>query len=587
MNKLKVLKRLFELLKPYKSRLITAFLATIGVSVTTGAIAYVIKPIMNYIFVNKESQYLYTLPIAVILIFLIRGVFFIYQNYQMTFCAIKVLVQLRSLLYQKIIRLPLEFFDQSRVGYLMSRIVNDVELIRRGIPIINTLAQRVITTLVLIGVAFYQSFILTLCFLIVLPLVVYTNYYVNKKLRKFSHKRQSKVADLSSILQEIFNSMMVVKSAATENKEIEKFDRENRWLEKITLKREIYNMMNAPIIQICLGIGMGIVLLFGGSLVIKGEMTPGGLFSFLTALILIFRPLGKVGDANIRIQEAIVGAERVFSLLDSPDIKEEETGKIELKEPFQELIFKNVYFTYPGSSEPALKNINFTVKRGQKVAIVGPSGAGKSTIVKLITQFYRPTKGNILINGRDISEFTLKSLRKYISIVTQGSTLFNTSIRENILYGTEEVDDNKLREVASIAYADAFIENLPDGYDTIVRERGNALSEGQKQRIIIARALLKNPELLILDEATSALDTESEFLVRKAIENLLKGRTAIIIAHRLTTILNADKIIVLDRGEIVDQGIHEELLSRCDLYKKLYELEFASDVEDKEYAHIL
>jgi subfamily B ATP-binding cassette protein MsbA len=580
-SKLQTVKRFLVFLKPYKYRLITAFLATIIVSSTTGAIAYIVKPIMNYIFINKETKYLYTLPFVIISIFLIRGAFNIYQDYQMRSCSLKILEKIRGMLYQKIIRLPLEFFDGAQVGSLMSSIVNDVELIRRGIPLFVNFSKRFFTTIALIGVAFYQSYILTLCAMIVLPLVIYPIYYLNKKLRKFSNKRQSKVADLSSILQEIFSSMVVIKSSATEAKEIEKFNKENKLLKKITLKREIYNILTTPIMELCLGIGMSVVLFYGGNLVIKGEMSSGQLFSFITALSLIFNPLTKMGDNNIQLQESIVGAERVFAILDSPDIKEEELGKIELKEPLKELEFKNINFTYPSSTNPALKNINFTVKRGEKIAIVGPSGSGKSTIVKLITRFYKPTEGTILINGKDISEYTLESLRRYVSIIAQGSTLFHSSVKDNLKYGTENIDDEMMVKAATIAYAHDFIVNLPNGYDTIVGERGSTLSEGQKQRIIIARALLKNPELLILDEATSALDMESEFLVRKAIENLLKDRTAIIIAHRLTTILNADRIIVIGNGEIVDQGKHDELLSRCELYKKLYELEFASEYEEQ------
>lgn len=580
-SKLKTIKKLLKFLKPYKFKLLSALIATFVVSGTTGAIAYIVEPAMNYIFINKEMRYLYTIPLAITLIFLIRGIFQFYVDYQVKSCALYIIENIRNLLYKKILKLPLEFFDKSQVGFLMSRIVNDVELIRRGIPIFITMTKRIVTSSVLLGVAFFQSYKLTLAALIVFPLIVYPIYYINKKLRKFSNKRQTKVADISSILQEIFSSMMIIKSSATENKEIEKFNAENKRLRKITLKGEVYNIITTPAMELCLGIGVSFVLLYGGSLVIKGEMTPGDLFSFITAITLVFNPLTKIGNANIQFQESIVGAERVFSMLDSPDIKEEQVGKIEIKEPFEKLKFENISFTYPSSVEPALRNINFEVKRGEKIAIVGPSGSGKSTIVKLITRFYTPNDGKILINDKDISNFTLESLRRYVSIITQGSTLFRTTIKENIKYGIDNVDDEEIKRAAKIAYADIFIENLPEKYDTVVGERGSTLSEGQKQRIIIARALLKNPELLILDEATSALDMESEFLVRKAIENLLKDRTAIIIAHRITTILNSDRIIVINSGEIVDQGTHDELLNRCELYKKLYELEFATENEEQ------
>ena len=579
------LKKLLIYLKPYKFKIITAFISMIIVSSTTGAIAYLVEPIMNHIFVNKDKTYLYILPFAIIIIFLIKGIFKIYQDYQMKYCSLKILEKIRSDLYKKIIKLPLEFFDQAQVGMLMSRMINDVENIRRSFPQMISFVRRILTVMFLIGVAYYQSFLLAICATVVLPLIAFPIYIINKKLRKFSHKRQSKIADMSSILQEVFSSMNVIKSSASEAKEVKKFDNENRRLLKITLKRELINTITGPILEVCIGVGLALVVLFGGLQVISGKITPGDLFSFITALSLIFNPLTKIGDSNIIIQEALVGAERVFSILESPDIIEEEEGKDVLNEPFKELVFKNVNFSYANSKEPALKDINFSVKSGERIAIVGPSGAGKSTIVKLITRFYKPSDGEILINNRNISDFTLNSLRNYITIVTQNSTLFNVSIKDNITYGSEVFNDDDIRRVSKIAYAHEFIERLPNGYDTIVGERGSHLSEGQKQRIIIARALLKNPKLLILDEATSSLDTESEFIVRKAIENLLMNRTAIIIAHRLTTILNAHKIIVIDKGEIVDIGTHDELLQRCPLYKKLYSMEFSKDITLEEKQH--
>ena len=570
-------KKLLLYLKPYKFRIITAFISMLIVSSTTGAIAYIVKPIMNYIFVNKDKTYLFFLPVIIIVIFLIRGIFEIFQDYQMKYASLKILESIRSALYKKIIRLPLEFFDQSQVGMLMSRMINDVENIRRSFPQMISFLKRILTVLFLIGVAYYQSFLLASCATIVLPLIAFPIYIINKKLRRFSRRRQSKLADMSSILQEVFSSMNVIKSSASETREVKKFNKENRRLLKITLKREIINTISGPILEVCTGIGLALVIVFGGAQVIQNKITPGDLFSFITAISLIFNPLTKIGDSNIILQEALVGAERVFAILESPDILEEEEGKEILIGHLEELIFKKVYFTYATAKEPALKNINFMINSGERVAIVGPSGSGKSTIVKLITRFYKPDSGEILINNKRISDFTLNSLRNYITIVTQSSSLFNASIKENIAYGLETFNNDDIEKVAKIAYAHEFIEKLPDGYNTIIGERGSTLSEGQKQRIIVARALLKNPELLILDEATSALDTESEFLVRKALENLLINRTAIIIAHRLTTILNANRIIVINKGEIIDIGIHEELLKRCSLYKKLYELEFVSD----------
>ncbi len=320
--------------------------------------------------------------------------------------------------------------------------------------------------------------------------------------------------------------------------------------------------------------GMGFVIWYGGNQVIQGESTPGTFFSFMTALMMLYEPFKRISKSNLAIQKALAGAERVFHLLDSEEYKEEQGGKDAFQPPLQTLDFKDVSFHYPNSEYWALQNIDLQIRAGEKIAIVGPSGAGKTTLVNLIPRFYRPQHGMISLNGKDLSEYQLKSLRLAIGIVSQETILFNATVKENISYGLNGINESMIRNVCQSAQAHDFIQQLPQGYDTEIGERGIKLSGGQKQRLTIARALLKDPPLLILDEATSALDTESERLVQKALENLLRDRTSIIIAHRLSTILSADRIVIMDEGKILDVGSHSYLLNNCSLYGKLYEMQF-------------
>jgi subfamily B ATP-binding cassette protein MsbA len=342
----------------------------------------------------------------------------------------------------------------------------------------------------------------------------------------------------------------------------------------------MYNEMSSPIMELIGAVGMGLVIWYGGSQVIAGKSTPGTFFSFMTGLIMLYEPFKSINSANLSIQRALAGAERVFEILDSKTINVETQGKTVYDHQFENLCFDDVTFSYPGTEEPALKNIALTIKAGERIAIVGSSGSGKTTLAGLIPRFHDPQAGQILLNNTPLAQFTLESLRKGIGIVSQDAFLFNTSIAENIAYGQTNVDFDRIRQAAQAAYAHEFIEELPEGYETIVGERGVKLSGGQKQRITIARAILKNPSLLILDEATSALDTESEAIVQKALNNLMQNRTSIVIAHRLSTVISADRIVVMNRGEIMDVGKHEELLQRCGVYANLYRIQFESSKED-------
>ncbi|KUJ96285.1 MAG: Lipid A export ATP-binding/permease protein MsbA [Desulfonauticus sp. 38_4375] len=573
-HSLKLFKRCLSYFWPYKFRIFISLISMAIVAACSAAAAFLVKPALDDIFINKDKQALIFIPIALVVVFIIKGIFRFLQNYEMNYCGLKVLETLRNELHSKIVRLPIYFFDENQTGMLMSRILSDVTLIRASLPSLVMLIRQVLTMLGLLFVVFYRDPYLATFAVLVLPVAVYPFIYFGKKLRKLGRKNQSKISDISSFLQEIFSGIKVVKAFSTEEKEDKNFQKENSRLVNIAIKEIKYNELSSPVMEFIGAVGAGLVVWYGGSQVVAGESTPGTFFSFMTALVMLYDPLKKLTSANLTIQKALAGAERVFQILDSPELAIERAGEKELKPPFKELVFKDVTFTYPGSEKPALQNINLTIKNGEKVAIVGPSGAGKSTLVNLIPRFYIQQKGTIFLNGLPLEEYSLTSLRLFMGIVSQDNFLFNTTIRENIRYGLTEASEEEVIAAAKAAYAHDFIMKLPQQYDTVIGERGVKLSGGQKQRITIARAILKNPPLLILDEATSALDTESERIVQKALDNLMAKRTSIVIAHRLSTVLSSDKIVVLNQGEIVAIGKHEELLNDCELYRKIYEMQF-------------
>lgn len=579
-NSLYFLKRSGQYFRPYTWRIIFSLISMGIVGACTGLAAFLVQPALDDIFINKDKQALLTIPLLVILVFACKGLFRVTEIYHMQYSALKVLEQLRNDLYAKMIKLPVGFFETSHVGMLMSRIINDVNLLRNSIPEIISLLRQAITMIALIFVAFYRDAFLATWAIIVLPLAFLPLIYFGRKLRRVGRRNQAKIADISTILQEIFSAIRVVKAFAMEGAERRKFRVQNEKLVNIALKGTFYTALSSPVMEFIGALGMGAVIWYGGTQVIAGQSTPGTFFSFLTALMMLYEPVKHISKSNLNIQKALAGAERVFEILDSEEIQEEKQGRIELKPPFKQLSFINVSFCYPDCTENTLTDINLEIKPGQRVAIVGPSGAGKTSLVHLIPGFYRPQKGSIVLNGRDLSDYTLKSLRRFIGMVSQETVLFNATIRDNLTYGLPEVDQAKLERVCKTAYAHDFINRLPQGYQTEIGERGVKLSGGEKQRITIARALLKDPALLILDEATSALDTESEIIVQQALENLMHKRTSIVIAHRLSTVLSADKILVMSQGRIQDLGTHQELIARCSLYQKLYSLQFEIRQED-------
>lgn len=572
-----LLKRCLSYFKPYKGKIAIAVAAMLVVAAAEGGTAYIVQPAFDDGLNAKDMQAMMLIVLAMVGIFTAKAVGRYVQNFLMRYCALKVLEQLRNELYDKMIFLPMKFFEREKVGDLMSRIIQDVVLIRSSLPAVVMMIREAFTMAALIGVVFYQDWYLAIWAVLVLPVAGFPIIFFGKKLRKLGRKNQVKLADISIFLQEVFSGIRVVKAFHTEKSEGENFRRENGRLVKIAVKEVIYSELSSPVMDIVGAIGAGVVLLAGGMRVAEGGMSVGELLSFLTALGLLYAPVKKLNSANLDVQRALAGAERVFEILDSQKIVVEKDGTIPFTPPFSQLEFRDVTFAYEGCPTPALNGVNFSVNAGERVAIVGPSGAGKSTFVNLIPRFYEQQQGQILVNGQDIREYTLATLRRNIAMVSQDAFLFNLSVRDNIAYGQTDVPDEAIYAAARAAFAHDFILTLPEGYDSVVGERGTKLSGGQKQRLTIARAILKNAPLLILDEATSALDSESERIVQQALENLMKQRTSIVIAHRLSTVLSADRILVMDHGSIVSQGRHEQLLGTCPLYSKLYDMQFNTD----------
>ena len=579
-NTLHLLRRSLGYFAPFKLLVMLAFGGLGIVALCTAGAAYLVQPALDDIFIKKDSTALMFIPLLLIGLFVAKGAGLFIQKFLMSYCGLKVLERLRYELFAKIICLPVDFFGETRVGMLMSRIISDVNLISASLPELIRIIQHTLTMVGLIGLTIYRDPKLAFWACLVFPLAIYPVIFFGKKLRKVGRKYQSKIADISSHLQESFNGLRVVKAFAAEEIEKEKFAQTSNNLVKISVKGAIYNQLSSPMMELIGALGAGLVIWYGGSEVIAGNRTPGEFFSFLTALVMLYDPFKSISQANNTIQQAMAGAERVFEILDSGELHEESGGTRVYSPPFASLAFDEVSFFYTGNQEAALKNINLEIRAGERVAFVGQSGAGKTSLVQMIPRFHDCQHGVIRLNGHPISEYTLASLRTNIGIVSQDPFLFNLSVRDNIAYGQATSDQHRVEQAARAAYAHDFIMDLPQGYDTVVGEKGVKLSGGQKQRLTIARAIMKDPSLLILDEATSALDTESERIVQKALENLMTGRTSLIIAHRLSTILTADKIVVMDAGQIKSVGNHQQLLEKCPIYKRLYTLQFQAQPED-------
>ena len=565
--------------EPYKVILFIAVIASLITASTNGALAVAVKYVLDDIFDAKNYTYLFILPVAVMIIYVAKSSFLFLQNFLMSYIGNKVIEKLRNETFEKMIHLPVKYYAEESTGALMSRITNDINLVQSSIPTIINMLRAVVTMVGLIGVIIYMNWQLALVAIVLYPIVIYPLSVISKKLRRYSTRGQESMGILTSVLQESFSGIRVVKAFIAEDKEQKRFEEANAVTIKYANKSVLAGSLASPLTEALGSVGIAAVLFIGGYQVIHGTVTTGQFFAFLAALIQIYEPVKLFASSNNALQAAIAAGERVFSMLDEKDEVMENTGTKECHAENKDIEFKNVSFIYKDDIY-ALKNVSFNVKAGSTVAFVGPSGAGKTTMAHLIPRFYDVTDGHILIDNVDIRDYDLYSLRHNISIVSQDAFLFNDTISNNIRYSKENAADEEVKDAARAAYADEFIEKFPEKYDTMCGERGVKLSGGQKQRITIARALLKNPAILILDEATSALDTESERVVQKALDNLMKGRTSFVIAHRLSTILNADMIVVFNKGGVEAIGRHEEIIKTSPTYKKLYEMQFK--IEEQE-----
>jgi subfamily B ATP-binding cassette protein MsbA len=570
--------RILNYVKPYKNILAAALVCTVLAAGGNLYLPWIIKDMVDKVLSEKDSMMLNLIAVSIVVIFIARGVFYYGQNYLMSYVGQHVVIDIRAEVFKKLQRLSLAFYDKNKTGTIMSYVTNDVNALQ-GAMVENTI-ELVTEGFILIGsicAMVYLDWKLTVVTFCTFPIVLWFMDFFGKRIRSSGGQIQEATADITSVLQESVSSARVVKSFVREDYEIEKFEKENIANFDANMRNAKYMATLTPVIELVAALGVTVILWYGGHNVIDGVTTPGSLIAFLVYAVNISNPIKRVTRTIGNIQKALAAAERVFNVLDLPEEVKDMPGARVLPPVKGTITFDHVSFAY-NPSEVVLKDISFVVKPGQSVGLVGPSGAGKSTIASLVPRFYDTTSGTIDVDGIDIKTVTLTSLREQVGIVPQETLLFNGSVYDNIKYGRLDATKEEIIDAAKAANAHEFITNLPQGYETMLGDRGVNISGGQRQRIAIARAILKDPRILILDEATSALDTESERLVQEALDRLMVGRTAIVIAHRLSTVKNADRILVLDEGKLVEDGNHEQLMAMDGLYAHLYKIQYRNKV---------
>ena len=557
-------------IRPYKRYIVGGILLGIVASAMNSGIPLVLRELIDKIFTLKDTHYLFVLPLAFFLLFAVKGVAVFYQNYLLRIAALRMVNDVRTSLVGHLLSLPLGYFGREGTGSLMSRVTYDAERLQGGVA--NTFRDLIQQGFTIVGVLasmFLMSPKLTLFLLVTLPLVLIPIRKTGKKLKTLSRKTQESFGDVNQHLSETLSSIRLIKGVVSEDRERQKFREYSNEFVGFQIKTAKYNNLLSPIMETLGALAAGLAVWIGGYAVIHGTLSFGTLVGFIAAAQMLYQPIKGFAGAQTDIQQSLAAAERMVDILSVPEERVHETEKQQIGSLSQGIEFRNVSFSYPGAGKNALSNLSLTLKAGTFVALVGASGSGKSTLANLLPKFYRPTEGEIFWDGIPLSEIDSASLRKVIGFVTQDVILMNQTIRENLIYGLErEVSESELIEAATAAYAHDFISALPQGYDTKVGERGIFLSGGEKQRISLARVVLRNPVLLILDEATSALDSESEWMVQKALDVIMKGRTTIAIAHRLTTIRQASIVHVLEDGKLLESGTHEELMETDTRYRQ-------------------
>ena len=575
---IKLVKRLIrEHVRPYFSKLFLAAICMAIVAAATATNAWLMQPVLDEVFLNKNAQLLLLVPFAVMAIAIVKGVASYGESIFMEYSGEKIISDVRYRLFSHLMNADLNFFHKNSSGKLISRFTFDVGLLRASVSTALTgIAKDSMTLIFLLALMFYQDWFLAIIAFFVFPAAVLPILYIGRRIRKISTSTQSEIGSFASLLSQIFQSARYVKAYTMQKYEKKRAKKIVEDLFNLIYKSVRIRSRTRPILESLGGIAIALVIFYGGSKVISGATTPGTFFSFITALLMAYQPLKRLANFNVNIQDGLAAADRIFKLLDQ---KPEITDSLNAKKYFHkkgEIEFKKVKFSYGSKSSHALNTINLKIPGGKTVALVGKTGAGKSTILNLIPRFYDINNGEIIIDKKNIKNYKIQSLRKKIALVSQEVTLFDDTIRSNIAYGNPNCTEKQLLDAAKKADAHEFITSFNNGYKSLVGEQGIQLSGGQRQKIAIARAILKDAPILLLDEATSSLDTNSEKDIQKSLRKLMKNKTTLVIAHRLSTILDADLIYVIDNGIVLEKGNHKTLMKNKGLYSKLYKLQFAS-----------
>ncbi len=583
-NTIRLLKRLFaNYVRKHYSKLIISIFCMIIVAGATALNAWMMQPVLDEIFINKNKTLIVLIPIAVITVAIFKGIASYIQSIFMSFIGYRLVADVQNQMFRAAIRCDLSFHNEINSGTMVSRFIADVGALSRGVHnVIINIIKDSFTFVFLIGVMFYHDTKLAFLALFVFPIAIYPISRIGKRLRKISKRTQVGFGMLTSKLSESFSAIKTIKAFGSENFESKRIDKEIINIFNLTYKSTKVNSIARPLMEIISGCAIGAIIFIGGSQVIQGQTTPGTFFSFLTALLMAYQPVKSLASLNATLQIAMASAERVFEILDKkPLMKETKHPKdnmIDLNEK-NNINISKISFKYPNSTKLILKNINLEIYNGERVALVGYSGAGKTTLLNLLPRFFDPYKGKIEIGGIDVKNLSFDFIRNYFSLVSQDIVLFDETLKYNICYGSNKFSKADLHNACKKSHCSEFIKKFPRGFNEIIGENGSKLSGGQKQRVAIARAFIRNSPFLLLDEATSSLDSRSEKKIHDSLDKLISNKTALIIAHRLSTVIDADRIVIINNGEVVDIGKHSTLIKTSKIYKHLHELQFKTKNE--------